>query len=762
LQREVLQKALGYYQRFIYDLGPHPAFQANLAEAYARVGAIQERLGHDAEAREALEEAVRLGEGLREQSPGEFGYRFGLANGYNRLGSLHRRLGDRGQAETYFRCSLALRRALREEVPDDPRYQAGLANTLNNLGLLLQGARGREGEAEEAYAEAVGVGEGLVKKFPDNMTHRLDLAGILSNRGAWRMESGRPDEAERAFAHALELLEGAPPERAALSFYRHVLAGVRHNHATALRLLNRPGEARAAYEKALALRERLAEDFPRVPAYRAELASCRQQLGLLSWTSRDYGEAERHLTASVELWRRLAKEHADNPAYPLSLAETLQFLAGVWAARGSPAAAAAHAEAVEALEGLVNSRPDEDDYRGRLAAAYAKQAEALAPARPAEALAAYAKARPLLEHLVARRADPEYRRALVHCCTQSGNLLQKDRRWEEADGLYRRAIELLRGWPERPPPSAKERAALATLLHNRSVLVRLAGWGDETFPASDAALAALRELVKEPPEDAGAWCRLGAAHRNRAQLLLDRGDRAGACAPLGEAVACLRRAVELDRDAPDPRRRLQGACLLLTQTHLDLGEHAAAARTSLQLPGLYPRSWLGHLEAARAHVRCIALAGPGSAEGKAYAAKAKELLAQAVRLGRDEPQAALPLAWFLAVEAEGPFRDPAAAQALARQAVGRDGQAALGWSALGHACYRGGDYRGALDAFTKAGRQSTPVVNGFARAMAHWRLGEKDEARRCFDQAEQQLKQGGKPAPLPQRFRAEAAALLGR
>lgn len=49
----------------------------------------------------------------------------------------------------------------------------------------------------------------------------------------------------------------------------------------------------------------------------------------------------------------------------------------------------------------------------------------------------------------------------------------------------------------------------------------------------------------------------------------------------------------------------------------------------------------------------------------------------------------------------------------------------------------------------------------FVLAMAHWRLGDKDEARRRFDQAVRWMDKNQPTGRDLGRFRAEAARLLG-
>ncbi len=87
------------------------------------------------------------------------------------------------------------------------------------------------------------------------------------------------------------------------------------------------------------------------------------------------------------------------------------------------------------------------------------------------------------------------------------------------------------------------------------------------------------------------------------------------------------------------------------------------------------------------------------------------------------------------------------------------------WHTLGVAYYRAGNWKQTLEALEKGFKvqQSAAGWDWFFRAMAHWQLGNRDEARRFYDLADYRM---GMYGPTYQneelrRFRAEAAELLG-
>jgi tetratricopeptide (TPR) repeat protein len=89
------------------------------------------------------------------------------------------------------------------------------------------------------------------------------------------------------------------------------------------------------------------------------------------------------------------------------------------------------------------------------------------------------------------------------------------------------------------------------------------------------------------------------------------------------------------------------------------------------------------------------------------------------------------LAWMLATSAETKLRDPARAVVLAKKAVELEPKQGMWWNTLGAAQYRTGDWKATVEALKKSMelRHGGDSFDWFFLAMAHWQLGNKDEAR---------------------------------
>src|SRR5206468_1639773 len=92
-------------------------------------------------------------------------------------------------------------------------------------------------------------------------------------------------------------------------------------------------------------------------------------------------------------------------------------------------------------------------------------------------------------------------------------------------------------------------------------------------------------------------------------------------------------------------------------------------------------------------------------------------------------------AWFLVVHADGSQRAADLAVTMARRAVSRSANAAHVVNTLGVAYYRAGDWNAAIETLERAdalGGGRSFGYNAYFIAMAHWRLGNRELARKWY------------------------------
>src|SRR5262249_16038942 len=117
----------------------------------------------------------------------------------------------------------------------------------------------------------------------------------------------------------------------------------------------------------------------------------------------------------------------------------------------------------------------------------------------------------------------------------------------------------------------------------------------------------------------------------------------------------------------------------------------------------------------------------------------------------------------LAVTPDVKERDPVLAEAMARKAVGLAPKAAGIQNTLGVACYRNGDWNGAIAALMRSEELEPNKHLGFNAlflAMAHRQLGHKDEAGAWYDRAVAWMDKHRPKNEELLRFRAEAEELM--
>ncbi len=147
--------------------------------------------------------------------------------------------------------------------------------------------------------------------------------------------------------------------------------------------------------------------------------------------------------------------------------------------------------------------------------------------------------------------------------------------------------------------------------------------------------------------------------------------------------------------------------------------------------------------------------------------EAAELFRQGLALGEEsnwqDPAARNRFAWLLANCADAGFRNPPKAVVLAGNVVSQVPKTGDYWMTLGGAHYRAGDYRAAVEALEKAVQLPTDFDTSPARfflAMAHWQLGQKDQAKARYREGVEQMNHEYLCVE-PCRVRVEAEELLG-
>jgi serine/threonine protein kinase/Tfp pilus assembly protein PilF len=297
-----------------------------------------------------------------------------------------------------------------------------------------------------------------------------------------------------------------------------------------------------------------------------------------------------------------------------------------------------------------------------------------------------------------------YRMGMASSHNDLADVLQAEGRLPEAEQAYRRALEIAE-------------KLVAQFPHRMNFVLPRPDDEDMHSMIGDANRASLDDTQQY-------HSRLAAIHNNLAKLLQNTGRRHDAEESFRRALRVQQILVGVFPRVPDHQR-------LLALIHGNLGTLLWHA---------------DRLEAANAAFR--------------------RFLDIQEKLVTDFPKVPgylLALAGTLANCPDFRLRDAARAVALAKRAVELAPEFAPCWKSLGIASYRAGDDRAAVSALEKAMqlREGGDSADWFFLAMAQWRLGQKEHAHECYDQAVASMdKQRPKDEEL-HRFRAEAEQLLG-
>jgi serine/threonine-protein kinase len=368
LRKELLDRALKYYQGFIRERGGDRSVRAELAATYYRVAWITGYVGTADNALSAYRQALALYEGLVRDHPGELRYQVDLAIVCNDLGNLLRGMGQRDEALRIHRKALAVREATARAHPDGVRFQNELAKSYGNIASVL-GDSGQQAEALRGFQRAAAINESLVRARPTVVAFPSDL-GVHHNSveaieedlakdhnriGNLLGQMNRPEESVRSFEKAAAILETLIAREPEVEGRQATLADVENRIGFRLKQEQKYDEAMRHHQKARALLEGLIARNPSVPGYRGGLASCELYLvGLLTDSGRP-AEALPLLRQAQAILEKLAAEQPTVPWYRKSLALQSLYFGRL------PATVLPPSEALEALkkgETLFAAAPD--------------------------------------------------------------------------------------------------------------------------------------------------------------------------------------------------------------------------------------------------------------------------------------------------------------------------------------------------------------------------------------------------------------------
>jgi serine/threonine protein kinase/Flp pilus assembly protein TadD len=550
-ERDILKRALRYYQQFAERKSGDPAIQRETAAALIRVGKIQQTLGRNRQGRQACEEAIAALEKLAAALPTDRERLALLAETYTLHGAILNEQGISPQAEKACRMALSLGDDLAASHPGNPEYRACLVSSHLTLANLLIS---RPREAEHSLHAAIKLQETIVAEHLEDPRFRYSLGGCYSALGMFLARMGRLTEAENAYRQALDAFDSG--RDSGLSRDRPVWAAVEFELGRLLHGSGRREAAEQSYRRAMAAAQELVRLFPHVPSYRRNLALHSSSLasfldedgrsdeaatlrrsardlcenfeaefeeesdklhhlytaGYILKSAGDLEAAERLLRRALPLTAKLEEEGSAEPANRQAAARTYLELGIVLQKRSRPHEAVDHfRQAVLICERLAQDYPDDSTHRYHLARQlnYLGIALRCLPEQAAAAAECHQKSIGLCDRLVAEFPDQlEYRRELVRARFGLGIVLRITGRLTAAVENFQQAQRDYRPFAG-TTDELNNRVQFASISNELAWL--RATCADASYRDPTEAVTSARKAVELAPERREFWNTLGVA-----------------------------------------------------------------------------------------------------------------------------------------------------------------------------------------------------------------------------------------------------------
>jgi serine/threonine-protein kinase len=365
LRRDLLQKTLDYYQRFLQQRADDPTVKEEFAATLFRAGRIIDELQSPEKALPYLRQARDIQQQLRAAAGHDSKPLQALADTQNALGRSLSRGQQFESALAAFIDGRKLRQQLVDLDPQDFEYQRALANSVMNIGLI-SGDLGQYNNAADQFNTARQLREKLLAAGDDSIKLRRDLAMGSYNEGKLELKRDQPAAAARHFEDAAARFQRLGEDDPRDLTIEYLLATDYRLLADAHSKDGSPAESIRFDEQARDGFARLVDRNPEVVEYQSTLAGTYLELA-----RRQEKEAP---TAAVEncakaqaIFSELVKRYPQNPQFRRDLAVTVRSRGILELANGQRESGLQNLRSsVEQLEKLLEEFPNHEDFKTEL------------------------------------------------------------------------------------------------------------------------------------------------------------------------------------------------------------------------------------------------------------------------------------------------------------------------------------------------------------------------------------------------------------
>jgi len=347
-QREILEKALTFYERFALPQSHDPNVRLEAGLIGIRVGEIRHRLGQGEAAQAAYHQAIAVLSRLASDHPAEPSHRHALAQAEFGLATFFRDndlwkdcLAEAGKAVAIW-VVLARERAAAAE------YRQRLAEC---QGLLADAylRLGRLDETDRENRAALGLAKELVKEHPESIACQYLLGDLLYSSAFPQKIRGDWPGYEANLSRALSIFEALLRRNPKAKKYRVAMGDCYRFLAEAYVKDRRFTQCQDASERALAIFEGLAAEHPQCIHCRLNLARMFHSMDYQSLLKGDLRTAIAWSDRAIEILRPLARRELGRLRARRDLWATLENRAEMSVHLGRYAGALADYEEILAL-----------------------------------------------------------------------------------------------------------------------------------------------------------------------------------------------------------------------------------------------------------------------------------------------------------------------------------------------------------------------------------------------------------------------------
>lgn len=321
LRKELLASALAYYRQFIDRHQEEPALEAELANAYFRIGELNREIGSKQVAIDAFQQAIQRYEHLVDKHPE---HSWGVAAAYEQLGNQQQATGQLVDAGQSFTRALANW----QKATHEPDYQLNVARAWIHLGNV-QRLSEQFVEAEESFRLAFEIYERLESEQAFPSEYRMYLADAHYLLGALQRTTGRFVDAEASIRQTIHIYEQLANDDPTEPNYSAGIAAAAYQLGHLQRIKGDHDAARKCYARALELYEALVRQDLWFGSHRRSIGGARFHLGLLESMAGRNEEAIENWTTALADFDAAAELGLESAGFLASQADTLAML-GRW------------------------------------------------------------------------------------------------------------------------------------------------------------------------------------------------------------------------------------------------------------------------------------------------------------------------------------------------------------------------------------------------------------------------------------------------